>query len=232
VTAGLIVFYPFTEGTGLQAADQSNNAVPMNLDLTGSVSWNPTGNGVVMSGGRVGTAGAASKLIFGLQVTSESTFEAWVKPANLTQDGPTRIVSVGADANAQNYVLGQTLANLEVRLRHTAKDSKLKPRLTTSDSPVTTQLTHIVHTYDGITERLYINGVEQPTTVMLSGIYTNWVLSHRFNVGNEGSSDRPFMGEIRMVAVYDWALDAVDIMQNFLAGASFAAPTPTPTPTP
>jgi hypothetical protein len=101
---------------------------------------------------------------------------------------------------------------------HTGKDSRAKPRLTTANNFLTTELTHIVHTYDGFTERLYINGVQHVTTVDASGVYLNWDDNDRFNIGNESTSDRPWHGTIRMVVVYDRALSQAEIEQNFNAG--------------
>jgi hypothetical protein len=77
---------------------------------------------------------------------------------------------------------------------------------------------HIVHTYDGTTERLYIDGVERPETVALSGDYSNWDTTDLFSIGNEAGSDRPFHGEVYLVAVYDRALSAAEVRQNFDAG--------------
>ena len=143
-----------------------------------------------MGGGRVGATGLATKLIDALQATGQSTFEAWVEPANLTQSGPARILSVGVDSSQQNFVLGQVEDNLEIRLVHTGKSGSL-PRLITSDGVLSLALTHLVHTYDGAVERLYVNGVEHPVTASAVGTLANWVGSDRFNIGNEGSLDRP-----------------------------------------
>jgi hypothetical protein len=54
--------------------------------------------------------------------------------------------------------------------------------------------------------------------VSLSGSYTNWDATDLFNIGNEGSNERPFVGEIYLVAVYDRALSPVEVLQNFDAG--------------
>jgi hypothetical protein len=73
VANGLVVYYPFDEGSGTTAGDQSNNGLAMDLTLTGSVTWDSQGNGVVMSGGNVTSIGPGSKVISALQATSEST---------------------------------------------------------------------------------------------------------------------------------------------------------------
>jgi hypothetical protein len=101
---------------------------------------------------------------------------------------------------------------------HTGKDSKANPHLWTNDNFLTTDLIHLVHTYDSNTELLYVNGVPQPVSIGSTGNYSNWDDNDVFNLGNEGTSDRPWYGKIHLVAVYDRALIQEEIEQNFEAG--------------
>jgi hypothetical protein len=190
----------------------------MDLVISGSADWSVAANGVLMSGGKVGTQGDAQKLIDALKVSNQSTFEIWVEATNLNQSGPARMISIGGDVSYQNYVLGQVGDDIEVRLLHTGKDAKSKPRLTTSDGFLTTELTHLVHAYDGTTERIYVNGVGHPTAIVRSGNYANWDINDKLNIGNEATSDRPWHALIRLVAVYDRALSPAEVGQNFGAG--------------
>ena len=152
VSAGLVVFYPLTEGAGTTAADASDNGTPMNLQLSGAVSWLGSGPGLSFNGGRLGTSAAASKVINALQSSSRSTFEVFVLPANVTQTGPARLVSVGGDNASQNFMMGQDGPDYQVRLQHTAKDSKSRPRLQAANA-VAVAVQHVVHSYDGGVER-------------------------------------------------------------------------------
>ncbi len=217
----LVVFYPFAERTGNVVRDLSGSATPMDLAMTGAVSWYGAGNGVVMNGGRVGTTGPATNLINALRASNSSTFEVWVEPGNLTQEGPTRMVSVGEGWTAQNFMMGQVFDDVEVRLLHTGKGS-VHPKLETVNGAdhgvLDTSLVHLVHTYDGTVERLYINGFQHSQIVAVSGGYSNWNMAHEFSIGNEASLDRPYKGVIRMVAVYDRSLSTEEILQNFSAG--------------
>jgi hypothetical protein len=219
ISDGLIVYYEFTEGAGSTVYDQSKSGQPMDLVISGSAHWNIGENGVVMSGGRTGTTGYATKVIEALQAANQSTFEIWLRPANLTQGGPARLISIAGDTDRQNFMLGQSGYNVQARLLHTGKDEKARPRLVTSDNVLAANLTHLVHTYDGATERLYVNGVQHPTTVVRSGDYSNWDANDKFSIGNEAASDRPWYGTVYVVAVYDKALSQSEIAQNFAAGA-------------
>jgi hypothetical protein len=46
----------------------------------------------------------------------------------------------------------------------------------------------------------------------------NWDPSHRLVLGNETTGDRPWVGQIRMVAIYEQALTQSQILQNYQAG--------------
>ena len=218
VTANLVSFYPFTERSGTVVRDLSGSASPMDLTISGNVNWYSAGNGVVMNGGRVGTQGPARDLINALRASNASSFEIWVQPENLTQSGPTRMISVGGDTSSQNFMLGQVGDDLEARLLHTGKQTMIDPRLSTNNGVLDTSLVHLVHTYDGAVERLYINGVQHSQTVAKSGDYGNWDMSDLFSIGNEAGSNRPYNGIIRLVAVYDRPLGAAEIQQNYGAG--------------
>ncbi len=215
--AGLVALYPFNEGSGSIAADQSGSGSPMNLKLYGAVSWSKTGNGIIMSGGRVGTSGPADKVINALRASNSSSFEAWVQPSNINQRGPTRLIAIAKDPYQRNYLLGQEAGNIHVRLRHTGKNID-KPHLITTNSPLRTRMTHLVHTFDGSTERLYIDGVLQSTQVARGGSYGNWYLNHLLTIGNEATGNRPFAGHIKLVAIYNRALGSGEVKQNFAAG--------------
>jgi len=222
ITSGLVAYYPFTEGAGKVVADQSEKGTPMDLAITGSVDWLASGNGVRLSGGRVGTTGAATKVIDALRASNTSTFEVWVLPENVTQSGPARMISVGGDTKQQNFMLGQERDEIQARLLHTGKDAAANPRLTTSSGVLGASLVHLVHTYDGAVERLYVNGVQHNETVAVGGSYSNWDTADLFSIGNEASLNRPYAGVIRLVAVYDRALGTAEILQNFTAGPGVA----------
>ena len=57
------------------------------------------------------------------------------------------------------------------------------------------------------------------------GLFTNWddlVLS----LANEPSEDRPWVGELYLVAIYDRALEQTEVAANFQAGPATDPPSP------
>jgi hypothetical protein len=47
---------------------------------------------------------------------------------------------------------------------------------------------------------------------------TNWDAGYRLSLANEVTENRPWLGEFHLVAVYDWALSAVEVSENYNAG--------------
>jgi hypothetical protein len=218
ITTGLVAYYPFTEGSGTTVTDQAPLGPPLPLTLSGAVTWNSAANGVVFTGGWVGTPGPATKVLTALMAASQSTFELWVHPAQVNQPGPPHLLSLSTGLTPHNLLVIQPYSKLEVALRHTEKDPLGKPKLTTGLYVVSPTLLHLVHTYDGGVERLYVNGVEQPATVVRTGLYTNWNSTAALNLGNEATRDLGWRGTLRLVAIYNRALTAAEVQQNFTAG--------------
>ena len=57
------------------------------------------------------------------------TIEAWIKPANTTQAGPARIVTLSKDPSSRNFTLGQKAGVYEVRFRTTTTSPNGEPSL-------------------------------------------------------------------------------------------------------
>jgi hypothetical protein len=154
-----------------------------------------------------------------LQATNQSTVELWLTPALAVQNGPARLVSLRGATGNYNTMLGQHGDALEIWLQHTGKGSKNKPWLKTSEQTMPPTLLHIVHTYNGTVERVYINGVERDSEA-LSGTFAAWDPTAVLYVGNEATMDRAWQGTLHLLAIYDRALTPADIQQNLAAGPS------------
>jgi PKD repeat protein len=225
VTAGQQVLYTFEEGSGSTVQDVSGVSAALNLSIENpaAVSW--MAGGLVVNGSTlIASAGAATKVIDNAKASNEITLEAWLKPATTEQDGPARIVALSQDSSNRNFTLGQGLWGsqpsdlYDVRLRTTTTDSNGRPSLTTSAGTLSTQLNHVVYTHNasGVT-KIYIDGVEQVGGTV-AGDLSNWNSSYRLGLANELTGDRPWLGELHLVAIYDRALSQAEVSQNFVAG--------------
>jgi hypothetical protein len=91
---------------------------------------------------------AAAKLISACVGSDEVTVEAWAKPANTTQSGPARLVTLSADSGHRDLTLGQEGDAYQVRLRTTQTDDNGIPSLDAPSGSATASLSHVVYTRD------------------------------------------------------------------------------------
>lgn len=200
------------------------SALDLVISDEAAVTWTPGGL-AINAPALIASPGAASKVINACQASNELTIEAWIRPANVTQAGPARIVTLSRNTRERNFTLGQGLwdgqptALIDVRLRTTATSDNGIPSLSSPGGSLTTGLSHVVYTRDADgNATLYINGMEQISAVV-GGDFSNWDSSHQLALANELTGDRPWLGELQLVAIYCRALSYEEVEQNFSAGA-------------
>ncbi|MBT8469245.1 MAG: LamG domain-containing protein, partial [Deltaproteobacteria bacterium] len=92
------------------------------------------------------------------------------------------------------------------------------PTIFTMTGTATAALTHVVHTHNASgAEVLYVDGVEDETFTRTGGL-SQWDATFPIIVANEGTNDRAWLGALHLIAVYDRALGAAEVEQNFTAG--------------
>lgn len=218
----IIAKYEFRAGSGNTAFDTSGVEPALDLTLSGGVNW-VGGFGIQLTGGKAqGSTSDSRKLHDLITATSEFAIEAWVAPANVTQEGPARIVSYSAGPTQRNFTLGQTLYRYDALLRSSNTDANGEPALTTSDADEDLQaaLQHVVVNYDPINGRqIYVNGAfTDDIDEVEGGLLNEWDPSYAFVLGNEVSNDIPWAGTIRLVAIHNRTLSPEQIVQNFDVG--------------
>lgn len=223
VADGLVVYYPFDEGSGATVTDRSGVGVPLDLSIDDpdAVAW---GVGVlaVAAPTLIRSPGPATKIVEACLVTSEITLEAWVRPANVTQGGPARLVTLSVDTSNRNFQLGQELdAYYQARLRTTLSTSANgSPFLATPEGAgdVRPELTHLVFTRDAAGQRrIYVDNVLRAADTF-GGDFSTWETSWSMALANEHTFDRTWLGEYHLVAIYSRALSAEEVARNHAAG--------------
>ncbi len=218
--------WEFKTGSGLTAYDTSGVGDSVNLSMLGSVNW-IGGYGLEFTGGRAQADTVSSDKIFTyLQDTREYAIEAWVIPANVTQED-SNIVSYSGGDTARNFTLGQDMYSYESynRVNSAIPNANGEPVMSTGEDDeelAQASLQHVVINYDPFVGRsIYVNGqlVNNLTdTAAGESIETVWDDSFAFILGNEISGNRPWMGQVKMVALHSRALDQAQITQNFDVG--------------
>lgn len=163
---------------------------------------------------------AAKSLTASVRASGELTAEIWFEPSSLSQSGPARILTISKDSSNRNFTIGQDGDRIDIRLRTTRTSQNGIPSLPTPRKSLKKQLTHLVYTHrqDGDT-RIYLDGREVAAR-KIDGNLKNWDTSFKLAIANELTGDRPWLGTIRFVSIYDHALPAATVEQRFGYGPS------------
>ncbi len=230
VTDGLQALYLFNEGKGRIVHDVSGVGRRLNLAITGNNCVWLRGGGLSFRGAdqKTITSGTATpnKFFTGATASNELSIEAWIRPHNLTQVGPARIVvfddPAGAAANKRNCGIGQEGKEIVFRIRTT---DALTSALNADCMGEARTLYHVVCTYrpgDGM--KTYVNGAGRAVK-RLSGTFATWRSDYVLSVGNRTRSlDRAWQGDIFLAALYSRALTQAEVRRNFDAGPGVRQP--------
>jgi hypothetical protein len=212
-------------GSGTVVKDTSAFGSALDLAVTepSDVSW-ISGGGIELTSSTILESGvAATKLYNALTDTDEMTLECKFAPANTTQDGPARIVSYSSGTNYRNFTLGQEDFEIRQRIKTTSTDNNGTPEVASGSVLSADTTKHVIVTYDGDNVKLYVDGSLETTTAR-TGTF-NWNSGYEFVMGNETSNDRPWLGELYRVAIYDRALSSTQVDDVFAGNApSIAGP--------
>jgi hypothetical protein len=216
-----IALWEFKTGSGTIAYDTSGVDPAIDLNFSGGVTWFG-GWGITITDGKAQASTTASAKLYDIiQESGEFSIEAWVVPANVTQE-EARIVSYSAGTTQRNFTLQQTLYDYQFQLRTTATSLNGDPALSTpsADEALQATLQHVVATYDPINgRRIYVNGsLASQTDPVPGGTLIDWQREFALVLGNEASGDGLWQGTIRLAAVHRRALTQEQITQSFDAG--------------
>ncbi|MBE9059519.1 hypothetical protein IQ256_00745 [cf. Phormidesmis sp. LEGE 11477] len=219
VTDQLLALYTFDEGSGHTVGDTSGegNALDLSIDDLTGVTWGD-GSLTLNDATLISSDESATKLIDGLD-DGNITIETWITPENISQSGPARIATLSKNTRRRNFTLGQAGNKFDVRLRTTATSKNGRRSVASPGGSVSTDLTHVVYTRTAAGDAsIFVDG-DLVRTDTVGGNFSNWGSAHQFALGNElGSAERPWLGTLDLVAIYNQSFDANEVSQNFLAG--------------
>jgi len=161
VRESLEKLYDFTEGQGDIVHDQVGIGESLDLRIKhpDRIRWlRPNGVEFLDSTSIFRADSGSARDTKDLYVKGELTLEAWISPADMTENPPARIVSYSRDPNQRNLTLGQDGRDVVFRLRTPVSGlNGTKPELRTGDQPLAKGVQHLVSTYrDGVVT-LYVN---------------------------------------------------------------------------
>ena len=203
-TAGLVAAYGFEEASGTQVVDASGNANHGTISGASRVSTNRFGKALKFNGSSnwITVNDSAS-----LDLTTGMTLEAWVYPTVSLSDWATVLMKEQPGfATYWLYANDDTNrpANV-VNVGGTFRQLSAGPRL-----PANTW-THLAATYDGVTQKLYVNGElagsrPQAGTIAVSG--------GKLRIGGNSVWGEYFTGQIDEVRIYNRALTQAEIQAD------------------
>jgi len=232
--SNLIALWEFRTGSGSEAYDTSGIDPSITLQMQGSYQW-LGGYGLDLANGyAIANNFDSVKLKTFIEATGEYAIEAWVIPANVTQQNANIVGYSGG--SARNFTLGQEMYNYEMFNRIDDPNPLSlngEPFYTTGDSGeelLQSSLQHVVANYDPLDGRsVYINGVlvEDPAAPGVSLDPTPpptsignvvWDDNFAFVLGGDVAGINDWDGQVRMVAIHNRTLSAAQVQQNFDVG--------------
>jgi PKD repeat protein len=218
--------YTFEEGEGTTVHDISSSANPLNLEMAegAEIEWLLGGGISIQAPSLIVSSSPASDLTSALMDTDEITIETWICPASKEQNGPARIVTLSTDTLERNFTLAQGLwddqpsALYDVRLRTTDTNTNGRPSVSCPPDSLIDELSHVVFTREaGGLCRFFINGAEVARQ-LVDGSFDNWDPTLYLALGNEITGDRPWLGKIYYVAIYDRSLSQARLQKRYQEG--------------
>jgi hypothetical protein len=216
VTSGLIAFYDFAEGSGASARDTSGVAPAIDLDVPATgVSWL---RGAIRfdQAAIVASSGYATKLATLCNASNEVTTEAWI--AYGTLPGWSRIIAYSATGDVGNFAMTSDPTTIGFDLTTSTLTYDRTTMAVFATAPPA-GLHHMVNVRDSTGDkRIYLDNT-LVIDASQTGDFSSWTVTYVLSIGNTPALDRPFYGEVHLVAIYDRALTAAEIATNFAAGA-------------
>lgn len=228
---GSTICFPFNEGEGTIVHDTSTYpGVAIDLDILNlnNVAW--IAGGLVISEPTIITTD--SPLLKDLPSDlNELTVEAWVIPDNSTDNGPARIISMSENTGRRNFTLGQGNGEhipfvdgtiYTGRLRTTQTDlNGAHPQVETESNVVTPgSVQHVVYTRDSqANAKVFVDGVLVGEDSIPGDMLSSWDFSYKLALGNEHTFNRPWLGVMCHIAVFDKALTEAEILTRFEGGS-------------
>ncbi len=219
ISSGLQVFYDFrgTEGTIVKNKTSLGKAADLRIGNPKPVKVRD-GSLVITGKTQLRTDEPPQKLIDAIRKSGAITAEAWITPANTSQAGPARILTLSKDSNERNFTLGQDGKKFEFRFRTTKTGKNGTPSLSSQGGTAKTGLTHVVGTRSRAGKStIYING-KKVADKKVDGSTVNWDGSFRLALADELNFSRPWMGTFHLVAIYSRDLNSAEVAKNFKAG--------------
>lgn len=210
---GVVGFWRLGEGSGTTAADETG-ANPgtyqggPTLGVAGALLSNP--NTAASFNGSTQYVNVPSSS--SLNVSTGVTVEAWAKPASMPGLGNSGTIAMKATDPPYAYWLQVTDND---RAKFGVGVGGVNRPISAGGVVSTGSWYHLVGTYDGSIERLYVNGLLVASQALAGAVD---IVAGNFRIGTTRATEW-FNGAIDEVAVYNRALTPAQVQAHYLAGS-------------
>ena len=199
---GLVAAYSFDEGTGSTVTDKSGNN---NAGTIANATWTTGRFGKALSfNGSNSMVSVADKT--SLHLSTGMTLEAWVYPTAAMNAWRAIIVKEQPD-DISYYLYASSDKNQPAAGNFIGAERTL---YSGTQLPINAW-THLAATYDGSTQRLYVNGAQVATRTQTGAIQTS---TNPLRIGGDSLWDEYFQGRIDEVRIYNRALSVSEIQTD------------------
>lgn len=226
---GLEALYDFGNASGDVVRDKSGAGVDLQIRDVGAVR-RMEGALEIVSDTIIHSNDPPARLIDNVRKNRELTIEAWVRPQNLDQDGPARIVTLSDNSTNRNFTLGQERNRIETRVRTQKTDNNGLPSTDGRNGSLKAELSHVVYSLqsDG-RARIFVNG-QMVGERNVGNDLSKWDGSYKLALGNEFTGGRLWKGTYYLVAIYSQELDPPEVEAHFKLGPGVDVQIPQPQP--
>ena len=181
---------------------------PIQLAAVGNPTVRP-GFGLQLDGSDEALRAVASPgdLVRSISAAQAFTVEAWIRPADLDQEGPSRIVSLstGTGRSDVDLHLGLDRSQLSLRMRTACG------QLWFLAGQLHERAAHLAATFDHGRLAVFVDGSRVATADLEDADLSSWDPSYDLVIGNETTLDRGYRGAVASIAFYREALSAGQI---------------------
>ena len=210
---GLVAAYGFEEVSGTTVADASGKGNHGTMSNAVRISNGHSGKALQFNGTN---AWVTVKDSASLDLSTGLTLEAWVYPTSLTAGGKTVILKEQSGGAVYNLYAGED-AGVPIS---SFNDGSYRVISGPNQLPVN-QWAHLVSTYDGQYQRLYVNGVQVAQRAQNTLIQQS---SGVLRIGGNSVWGEYFQGAIDEVRIYNRALTATEVAYNLKTAISVSNP--------
>ncbi|MDD3002945.1 MAG: DUF2341 domain-containing protein [Candidatus Shapirobacteria bacterium] len=213
----MIAYYKFDEGSGTTANNSGNGGSALNGTFgTGSSAPTWTNDGkfnkaLSFNGVNNYIQGSSSSLLKPTNIT----ISAWAKTSDSKS---TQFIGGYGNTGVLGYWLGAGSSQFVFSVGNGSSNKQLSSNFTSNDN----NWHHIIGTYDGSTQKIFIDGNLKNTSNTVTGDLSYGTLTNGFLIGNaEGlNSARFWSGSIDELKIYNYALSENEVKQDYNQGSA------------